>query len=175
MKKRGFLIIALAMTAAGVASANVFTPVSADPAPPPSSLRMPAPAAAKPSVEPRIAAVVPASVAPAPVTKKPSIDVRQAPVPLLMKARPPVDLPAAKTATDGATVAALPAKPGDESGEKLPDKVGESSAKAAIEADGYKRVRILRQGVNGIWYARALRGSAEVALTVDGQGNVTAD
>jgi hypothetical protein len=185
MKKRGFLILTLAMTVAGVASANVFTPLTADPASRLSSLRMPPPAAAKPPVESRTAAVVPAPVAPAPVTKKPSIDIRQAPVPLLMKARPPVDLPAAKTAsdgaspaktaTDGAAVAALPAKPGDESGEKLPDKAGESLAKAAIEADGYKGVRVLRQGVNGIWHARALRGKTEVGLTVDGQGNVTAD
>ena len=74
-----------------------------------------------------------------------------------------------------ATVAALPAKPGDESGEKSADKVAGSSAKAAIEADGCKGVRVLRQGANGVWHARALRGKTEVMLTVDGQGSVTAD
>jgi hypothetical protein len=36
-------------------------------------------------------------------------------------------------------------------------------------------VRVLRQGANGVWHARALRGKTEVVLTVDGQGNVTAD
>ena len=167
MKKRGLLILALAMTVAGVASANVFTPVPRDPAPRASALAMPAPAVARSPVAP-----VTASVAPAPGAKKPSIEVRQAPVPLLMKARPPVDLPAANAGVDTASLAEPPAKAGEESAD---NKLGEISAKAAIEADGYKGVRVLRQGVNGIWHARALRGSAEVMLTVDGQGNVTAD
>ncbi len=160
MKIRGFLILALAMTVAGVASAAVFTPAR-NPAPRVSSPGLAL--AARPAAEPRTA-----SVAPPAVTRKPSIEVRQAPVPLLMKPRPPVDLPNA--AADAAAVAEPTAKVADE-GEKL----AESSAKAAIEADGYKGVRVLRQGAGGLWYARALRGSAEVMLTVDGQGRVTAD
>lgn len=170
MKVRGFLILALAMTVAGVASASVFTPAR-DSAPRDPSLALPAPVA-KPAVERRTASVVPPSVA-----RKPAIEVRQAPVPLLMKARPPVDLPAVNAAADtaavaGPTAAADPtAKAGDEAGVKL----AENSAKSAIEADGYKGVRVVRQGANGIWHARALRGSTEVTLTVDGQGHVTAD
>ena len=156
--KRAFLVLALAMTTAGVASA--FTPAPPDPAPRDRSLEMPAP------VDARLP-VVPGSAASASVAKKPSIEARQAPVPLMMKARPPIDLPAVAVAS----VAEPPAKAGDELG----DKLGESSAKAAIEADGYKGVRVLRKGVNGIWHAKALRGSAEVLLTVNGQGHVTTD
>jgi hypothetical protein len=49
---------------------------------------------------------------------------------------------------------------------------GEGAAKAAIEADGYKGVKALRQGANGLWYAKAMRGTAEVPLTVDAAGRV---
>jgi hypothetical protein len=45
--------------------------------------------------------------------------------------------------------------------------------KAAIEADGYKRAKVVRQGDNGIWYAKAMRGTTEVSLTVDAGGRVS--
>ena len=64
------------------------------------------------------------------------------------------------------------AKTGDVAGESAV-KAGESAAKAAIEADGYKGVKVLRQGVNGMWYARAMRGTTEVPLTVDAAGHVS--
>ena len=44
---------------------------------------------------------------------------------------------------------------------------------AAIDADGYKGVKVLRQGANGLWYARAMRGSTEVPLTVNAAGHVS--
>jgi hypothetical protein len=49
------------------------------------------------------------------------------------------------------------------------------AAKAAIEADGYKRASILGKGTNGAWRAKAHRGSTEVRLTVDGTGRVTSE
>ena len=55
------------------------------------------------------------------------------------------------------------------------DKIAESAAKAAIEADGYRAVRILQRATGGEWRARALRGATEVGLTVDGSGNVSVD
>jgi hypothetical protein len=42
-----------------------------------------------------------------------------------------------------------------------------------VEADGYKGVKVLRKGDNGLWYAEGLRGSTKVLLMVDAQGNVT--
>ena len=57
----------------------------------------------------------------------------------------------------------------------VPGKVAESAAKAAIEADGYRAVRILQRATGGEWRARGLRGATEVGLTVDGSGNVSAD
>ncbi len=45
-------------------------------------------------------------------------------------------------------------------------------AQKRIEADGYKNVQGLAQGSDGLWHGRAMRGSAEVQVTVDKQGNV---
>ena len=53
------------------------------------------------------------------------------------------------------------------------EAAGESAAKAAIEADGYKRAKVVRQGENGLWYAKAMRGTTEVSLTVDATGRVS--
>jgi hypothetical protein len=134
----------------GVASA--FTPAPQEPA-----ARLPARDLPMPVVA-RQPAVLP--VAPEPVAKKASFEVRQAPVPLLTKPRPPIVPPA----FDADAVGPVSAKTSDLS--------GENAAKAAIEADGYKGVKVLRKGVNGIWYAKALRGTTEVPLTVDAAGRV---
>jgi hypothetical protein len=45
-------------------------------------------------------------------------------------------------------------------------------AQKRIEADGYKNVQGLAQGSDGLWHGRAMRGNAEVQVTVDKQGNV---
>jgi hypothetical protein len=55
------------------------------------------------------------------------------------------------------------------------DDLDKRAAKAAIEADGYKRVNVLGKGADGSWRATAYRGSTEVQLTVDGTGRVTLD
>ncbi len=159
MKKHGFLALALVMSAAGVASA--FAPAPQEPAaqPPARELAMPA-AAPRPAILSPASAAEPAA---APVVRKASVEVRQAPVPLLMKPRPTIELPA---------VDAAPAAPAPEVPAKTSDAAGDGAAKAAIEADGYKGVKVLRQGPNGIWYAKAMRGKTEVGLTVDAGGRV---
>jgi hypothetical protein len=46
-------------------------------------------------------------------------------------------------------------------------------AQKRIEGDGYKNVQGLAQGSDGLWHGRAMRGSAEVQVTVDKRGNVS--
>lgn len=93
---------------------------------------------------------------------RPLVEVRQAPVPLLMRERPPAIL----SQTVEATLTAMSSE-GD-----LEDR---SFARSAIEADGYKGVKSLTAGPDGTWRARALRGTTEVMLTVDRAGRVSAD
>lgn len=87
---------------------------------------------------------------------------RQAPVPMVLTKRPPVLAPTAAGAEAVTAESTLP-------------QLSEADARAAIEADGYKRPRMVNKGLNGIWHARALRGTTEVALRVDAQGNVTGE
>ena len=56
---------------------------------------------------------------------------------------------------------------------KAPDNSGVGTAKAAIEADGYKRVSVIAKQGNGTWRAKAYRGQTEVQLTVDETGRVS--
>jgi hypothetical protein len=153
--KRGLFAVAIAMTAAGVASALAFAPIAQSP------LR-PVQVASRPPPDPGSLAG----------TAKSTLKSRQPPVPVLIKARAPIELPT--VASDGA-VPESAAKATEEAGAKATEEAGEGSAKAAIEADGYKSVRLVRKGANGLWYAEALRGRTKVLLTVDSQGNVAAE
>lgn len=47
------------------------------------------------------------------------------------------------------------------------------AARAAAEADGYKRVSIVGKGSDGAWHVKEYRGATEVLLIVDGMGRVT--
>jgi hypothetical protein len=87
---------------------------------------------------------------------------RQAPVPMVLTKRPP----ALTTVSAGTEVPTV---------ESPTRQFGESEARAAIEADGYKKPRIVNKGADGKWHARALRGTVEVSLRVDAQGNVTGE
>lgn len=51
----------------------------------------------------------------------------------------------------------------------------DSGAKRAIEFDGYKNVHGMVKGSDGMWHARAMRGRTEIAVMVDGSGNVSAE
>ena len=46
-------------------------------------------------------------------------------------------------------------------------------AQKRIEADGYKDVRDVALGEDGLWHGRAQRGDTEVQVTVDKHGNVS--
>jgi hypothetical protein len=147
MVKRGLLMFGMAMTVAGVASALAVVPGSQAPLPA---------AAAKPEVALAADAGTPK------LTSGPTLAIRQAPVPLVLKRREPVAPPIFDSDAIG------PEPP------MLKDGLDERAAKAAVEYDGYKAVKVLRRGDNGVWYAQGLRGSTVVTLTVDAQGNVAA-
>lgn len=90
-------------------------------------------------------------------------EARQAPVPLVRSSRTTYEPPKPKEAQ----------APDPEA--QAQDELDRKAAKAAIEADGYKRVTILSKRGNGSWRAKAYRGNTEVQLTVDSSGGVSAD
>ena len=155
MKQGVVFVLASAVLLAAVAAAHVMAPMpeggplqaSAKAATPVD----PAPAAARPVADMRVS--------------RPLIDARQAPVPLQMRERPPVVLPAGLEPASVTTASMAPS----------PDVEGGSFARSAIEADGYKSVKNIVAGPDGTWRARALRGRTEVTLTVDQEGRVSAD
>jgi hypothetical protein len=179
--KRGILVATLMMTAGGVASANLLTTAPQGVASPWPQAQ-PATEAARPLTKavaektgaaPAPAAPSATKSAPAPTVQKASVEPRQAPVPFQLKPRPPVNLP---PVADKATEAKASGKPDETSSNPAAgDAAGEKAVRAAIEADGYKGVKVLRKGVNGVWHASALRGKTTVMLTVDASGSVTAD
>jgi hypothetical protein len=144
------LVLGLVVTAAAI---HYFGP-----APPDSSPRLSArqsPPASIVAGSPAMAGLQDAAV------KMPFLEVQRAPVPLLMRTRPPV------VVLDSDTAPVSAPRPAGNS--------TRSAAKASIEADGYKGVRMLSKGLSGGWHATALRGTTEISITVDAQGNVSAD
>jgi hypothetical protein len=180
--KRGIVLATLMMTAAGVASANLLTTAPRDVVSPPPPQARPATEAPPPAAiigNERLGVGRPAptvqtapKVAASQTTQKTLVEPQQAPVPFRMKPRPPVNLP---PGADKATEAKAADKPGETPTDPAADKAGESAVRAAIEADGYKGVKVLRKGANGVWHASAMRGKTAVMLTVDAGGNVSAD
>lgn len=177
---RGIIIAAAAISMAGAASAHLLTGSSQGAAAPQgAATRAPvghaAPLAsatrlAEPPTEPG------AKPAPSPVQRKASLEVRQAPVPMQVKPRAPVNLPAADITEANAKGEAGPPTKANASASALSetgDQPGAAAARAAIEADGYKGVQMLRKGEGGAWHAKALRGKTEVLLVVDSRGSVT--
>jgi hypothetical protein len=143
--KRAVMIFVLVSTVTGVASAQMMR----SPASPPAKAPVMAQAEA-PAPRPDISQAPAAS----------ALVARQAPVPMPVRSRasflPPAGVPepAPEIALRGTS---------------------EAAARAAIEADGYKKVRIVGKAADGTWQARAFRGATEVALRVDAQGNMTGD
>ena len=122
-----------------------------------------------PVPQPNARSLAPRSIAPGSATASPivvasvSLEGHQPPVPLVRSVRN-----LAMKATPPAVVVPDPEM-------KTQDILDERAAKAAIEADGYKRVSLLGKSGNGTWRAKAYRGSTDVQLTVDSTGRVTAD
>jgi hypothetical protein len=113
--------------------------------------------------------IAPRATAPDPAVASPvvfassSLEVHQPPVPLVRNVR------------NAATKVVAPAITAPEPEVKTQDNLDEQAAKAAIEADGYKRVSLLGKGSNGTWRAKAYRGATDVQLTVDSSGRVSAN
>ncbi len=172
--KRGIMVAVAAISMAGAASASIFT-TSPDSA-----------AAARGAATSQSSAgdVAPDAGKPPPAAAESNgiVAARRNPVPLQVASRPPVRLPSvdasesyAKGEAD-ASAKAMPSASGTDDPALSDDQPGASTARAAIEADGYKGVQILQKGANGTWHAKAMRGRTEVRLVVDATGSVsTAD
>jgi hypothetical protein len=144
--KSGLLILAVVAITTGMASAHMV---------------------GSPRPFPRIETKAQPTTSPSSVTSNPAgrvttMETSRQPVPILLAARTSIALQSVDPD------AALPT-------DTAPGKMTESAAKAAIEADGYKGVRILQRATDGGWRARALRGATEVGLSVDLRGNIAAD
>lgn len=149
-------IAALVATTASVATWNMLAPVS-DRSAAMSGARI------EGQVQP-----APAKVAAIPVRSAPSPrETTRPPVPLLLTHRAPIVPASSASWDDVVSQDGAVAPPGNFADEK--------AAKAAIERDGYKRVRVLTRGPGGVWRARAFRGETEVAVSVDSAGNVSTD
>ncbi|MDP1748619.1 MAG: hypothetical protein Q8L22_04105 [Reyranella sp.] len=145
--KRAIMIFALVSIVAGVALAQL-PRSSSEP-----SAAAKATAEFLPPARPEVAEAP--EVAQARAT--PTLTAHRAPVPMVLSRRTPAAVPA--TAPDPA----------------LPEKatgLTEADARAAILADGYKKVLAVGKTTDGTWRARALRGTIEVVLRVDARGNV---
>ena len=97
------------------------------------------------------------------------LDARRAPVPLVRTVRLSAVTP---NAVNDLTPSAEQ-KAEDE--QKVQGDLDKQAARAAVEADGYKRATLVGKASNGSWRAKAYRGTTEVWLTVDGTGRVSLD
>jgi hypothetical protein len=150
--KRAVVIFALVSTVAGVASAQMLRSPASVPPPSVSSSVTSAPRAA--------AETTTRQEAP---RATPTLAARQAPVPMVLSRRTPVAVPVAAPATAPEPALSEPEKT---------TGLTEADARAAIVADGYKKVLAVSKTADGTWRARALRGATEVSLRVDARGNV---
>jgi hypothetical protein len=137
-------------------------------------------AAALPTAPVPKAAPVASAATPAAPTAKPSTLVaNRAPVPMVTRTHDTYYAPKeaeASVQTASATTGLVGA--GTDGGLPLSDDMksgGGAQAKAAIELDGYKNVRGLEKGPDGVWRGRAMRGRTEIAIRVDATGSVSAD
>lgn len=142
-----FLALGLLATTASVASAHVFIP----------------PHAVEQSQPPLVA--IPTHVSPPPARSTLSWDATRPPVPVLFSHRRPF-VPADEAVSTLSPSAAVTTPPAS---------MTATAVKAAIEADGYKGVRALSLGSDGVWKASALRGQIEVLLSVGPTGSVSAN
>ena len=83
------------------------------------------------SIAPRVETADPSKTAYA--AANPVLEARQAPVPLIRIVRPPPEAP-------------LVAQPAVDAQQQSQDDLGRKAAKAAVEADGYRRVTVVGKG-----------------------------
>jgi hypothetical protein len=104
-----------------------------------------------------------------PIADRNVLEARRAPVPLVRTVRLSAVTP---NAVNNLTPSAEQ-KAEDE--QKVQGDLDKQAARAAVEADGYKRANLVGKASNGSWRAKAYRGTTEVWLTVDGSGRVSLD
>lgn len=105
-----------------------------------------------------------------------AIEMRRAPVPFVREimTTPRPSVPTVEPSSRPSTAAADPT--GGTGAEEPPARdalLAGGAAKAAVEADGYKRATVLGTGPSSTWRVKAYRGDTEVVVTVDGTGSVT--
>jgi hypothetical protein len=123
-------------------------------------------------VSPPVAGTLPRSVASrAPTSDPVTASHATADSTLLEAHRPPI--PLMRNVRALPRTAATPDVAMADAEVQAPDNLDMGTAKAAIEADGYKRVSVIGKQGNGTWRAKAFRGQTEVQLTVDGAGRVS--
>lgn len=149
-----FLALGLLATTASVGGAHVFMPL-------PEDTRVLA-RSTEQSRPPLIA--LPVRVSAPPARSASSFDSARPPVPVSFSRRP---------AFVPSKEAASPPPPSVDA-TAPPASMSEAAARAVIEADGYKGVRALARGSDGVWKASALRGQTEVLLSVGPTGRVSA-
>ena len=95
----------------------------------------------------------------------------------ISSAKPPVPLRTSRHATYWVEEPRPPATTTEPSVTEPTDKkvASDATAKAMIEADGYKNVRSLVKAPDGAWRGLAMRGSVEIAIRVDADGRVLAE
>ena len=103
-----------------------------------------------------------------PIADRNVLDARRAPVPLVRTVR-------LSAVTPKAVNDLTPSEQKAEDEQKVQGDLDKQAARAAVEADGYKRATLVGKASNGSWRAKAYRGTTEVWLTVDGTGRVSLD
>ncbi len=100
-----------------------------------------------------------------------TVKALRAPVPLLVGKHDTYfdESTVADTAAAPATTQAI----GD--AQPAPAASSDTAAKASIEMDGYRNVKALVRAPDGSWHGRAMRGSIEIAVSVDPNGSVSQD
>ena len=151
-----FLALGLLAMIASVASAHVLMPL------PEERIRALPPATEQ--TPPQSTASLP-GVSGSPIRNASPSNAARAPVPVRHAHRAEF-VPAAEAASPSSPPGADP---------ELTGKMTEAAAKAAMEADGYKAIRALARGPDGVWTASALRGQTEVRLSVGPTGSVSAN
>ena len=130
---------------------------------------IPVAATARPDKQPTASEAANPAAAPAPTP---------APRTRISSAKPPVPLRTDRHATYWVDDPQRPTAPttGDAAALQTGKKAtSDAAAKAMIEADGYKNARSLVQGPDGSWRGLAMRGTVEIAISLDAKVRVLAE
>ena len=108
-----------------------------------------------------------------PIVGRAVVSTTRPPVPLVLSNRPSLIAKTADVAERDAAPASAAANTVDATNQESNERTADF-AKSAIEFDGYKSVKALTMGADGLWHGRAMRGATEIAVSVDAAGNVSA-